>query len=421
MRIMHEWVNKMDMSEIEGDEINVEDIIRQIRKNIKERKRAAHNAYAKDMVGNPLHSSEASIGQDDLQQNLDYINSSWDLHADYYISTHRPILGRFLVLGRQFIHGEVRRYVDLLVRKQRDFNMHVVGTLNNHIKAVDDKIDVVDSKINLTVENRINEIITKINKDIEKKAWLSDLLDNTIKTNIATLQHMEKADNVMNYFLFEEKYRGSTENIKQSHEPLLKYFENCQNVLDIGSGRGEFLLLLKEINVRAKGVDVNEDMVHYCRKNGLEVIQDNALRYLQSLENKSLDGIFSGQLIEHLQPDELISFVKLSYDKLQYGTYFIAETINPLCVVAHRAFNMDLTHVKFIHPETMKFLLESVGFRDIEFLFFSPVPEEVKLKKLDVSDVTGEDRTKYDLINQNIDNLNQLLYGHQDYAVIGKK
>ena len=403
----------MGMSEVESDEIDVEEITHQIRKNIIKRKNHTHNTYAEDM-NKSLQAVNNNTGQNELQQNLDYINSNWDVHADYYISTHRPIIGRFLVLGRQFIHGEVRRYVDLLVRKQSDFNMHVAGTLNNRIKDV-------DNKINVAVENKVNEIISTINKDIENKAWLSDLLDNKIKTNIAALAPPEKTDNIMNYFLFEEKYRGSTENIKQSHEVFLKYFENCQNVLDIGSGRGEFLMLLKEINVSAKGVDMNEDMVHYCHKNGLEAIQDNALSYLQSLNNDSLDGIFAGQLVEHLQPDELISLVKLSYDKLQHGSYFIAETINPLCVVAHRAFNMDLTHVKFIHPETIKFLLESVGFKDIELIFFSPVPEEVKLKKIDVSDVTSKDKTKYDLINQNIDNLNQLLYGNQDYAIVGKK
>ena len=419
----------MDMSEVDGDEIDVENIMHQIRNNIKERKDGAHNAYVEDMANKSLQASNASTGQDDLKQNLDYINSNWDLHADYYISSHRPIIGRFLVLGRQFIHGEVKRYVDLLVRKQREFNMHVVGTLNNHIKTVDNNINEtvmninenIDDKINITVNNKMNDIIATINKDIKNKAWLSDLLDDKIKTNITTLLPPEKTDDVMNYFLFEEKFRGSTEDIKNRQSIYREYFKNCRNVLDIGCGRGEFLSLMKENGIGAKGIDMNEDMVMYCQKNGLEVNQDNALSYLTSLNDKTLDGIFLAQVVEHLQPTELINMVKLSYDKLQYGSYFIAETINPLCVMASQWFYLDLSHVKLIHPDTMRFVMESIGFRDIEFKFFSPVPEESKLKKIDTSEGDEQDMNRYELINQNIEKLNQLLYGNQDYAVIGKK
>ena len=417
------------MSEVDGDEIDVENIMHQIRNNIKERKDGAHNAYVEDMANKSLQASNASTGQDDLKQNLDYINSNWDLHADYYISSHRPIIGRFLVLGRQFIHGEVKRYVDLLVRKQREFNMHVVGTLNNHIKTVDNNINEtvmninenIDDKINITVNNKMNDLIATINKDIKNKAWLSDLLDDKIKTNITTLLPPEKTDDVMNYFLFEEKFRGSTEDIKNRQSIYREYFKNCRNVLDIGCGRGEFLSLMKENGIGAKGIDMNEDMVMYCQKNGLEVNQDNALSYLTSLNDKTLDGIFLAQVVEHLQPTELINMVKLSYDKLQYGSYFIAETINPLCVMASQWFYLDLSHVKLIHPDTMRFVMESIGFRDIEFKFFSPVPEESKLKKIDTSEGDEQDMNRYELINQNIEKLNQLLYGNQDYAVIGKK
>ena len=380
------------MSKAEDDEIDVEDIMRQIRKNIK----------------------NTITGQDEFQQNLDYINSNWNVHTEYCISTHRPLIGRFLVLGRQFIHGEVKRYVDLLVRKQNDFNMHVVGTLNSRIKDI-------NNKINMAVDNRINEMTSTINKDIENKTWLSDLMDNRIKTNVTTLLPPEKTDDTMNYFLFEEKYRGSTDDIKQRQTVYLKYFKNCHNVLDIGCGRGEFLSLLKDNGITSKGIDINEEMVLYCKKSDLNVQKADVFTYLQSLEDKSLDGIFLGQVIEHLQPAELIALIKLSYDKLQYGSHFIAETINPSCLTAHQWFYMDLSHVKLVHPQTIEFLLESVKFIDIDFEYLSPIPDELKLTKLDTSSETTENQIKYEILNQNIEKLNSLLYGHQDYAVIGTK
>lgn len=404
----------MNISEVEGDEINVEDIMRQIRKNIKERKDGTHNTYTEDIVSKSLQESTASTEQNNLNQNLDYINSNWDLHADYYISTHRPIIGRFLVLGRQFIHGEVRRYVDLLVKKQRDFNMHVADMLNSYIKAVDDKV-------NLNIDKKMNAAIATINENIENKAWLANIMDKKINRDVIKLLSIENTNDVMNYFVFEDKFRGSTEDIKQRQAVYIKYFEKCQNVLDIGCGRGEFLSLLKENDITARGIDINEDMVLYCKKNDLDVHKADVFTYLQSLEDESLDGIFLAQVIEHLQPTELISLVKLSYDKLQCGSYFVAETINPLCISAHEWFYMDLSHVKLIHPRTIEFLLESIGFKDIKFELLSQISDELKLMKIDTSKETNGNKAKYDRINQNFDRLNHLLYGNQDYAVIGKK
>jgi O-antigen chain-terminating methyltransferase len=66
--------------------------------------------------------------------------------------------------------------------------------------------------------------------------------------------------------------------------------------------------------------------------------------------------------------------------------------------------------------------MESAGFRDVEFKFFSPHSDEAKLDKIDISyEIDEKSRKQIELMNKNIDKLNELLYGYQDYAVIGKK
>lgn len=439
----------MDTFEIKDDEIDVEEIMRKIRENIKKRRESgAYSQEMEDMINEPFQAPAAIPGRDELQQNLDYLDSNWDVHAEYHISSHRPVLGRFLVWARRMIHNEVRRFVDLIAGKQSEFNAHVVRSvksLDNRIKEavaninkdIDTKItdldkDVdtkitdldkdVDTRLNKAVAAEVNDAVAAVNKDIENKVWLANILEKRIKTNMmASLP--EKTDDVMNYFVFEEKFRGSTEDIKQRQSVYLEYFKNCQNVLDIGCGRGEFLSLLKENGIGAKGIDINEDMVLYCQKEGLEVLEVEALSYLQSLEDKSLDGVFSAQVVEHLKPEQLISLVKLSYEKMMYGKYFVAETINPLCLsVFAESFYMDLSHVRPIHPDTLKFLMESVGFQDIGVKFFSPYSEAERLRRLEITDsMDGEEKTQLEVLNQNIDKLNSLLYGYQDFAVIGKK
>jgi O-antigen chain-terminating methyltransferase len=81
-----------------------------------------------------------------------------------------------------------------------------------------------------------------------------------------------------------------------------------------------------------------------------------------------------------------------------------------------------MTHKKPIHPETLKFLLASSGFRDVDAKFFSPVSEESRLQKVPLNDHLEKWAIHYlETYNHNIDKLNGILYGAQDYAVIGKK
>lgn len=343
-----------------------------------------------------------------------------ELRSDYKITSHRPLIGRLLVFGRQLVHGEVRRYVEGILAQQSEINRYLGGTLqklSRRLADLEKQVEQNSTKLS-KLENKLDTIITHINREVDDKLWLSNLLERRAKQNIESLK-VEP----LNYFLFEDRYRGTEESIKQRQADFIQYFKGGKTVLDIGCGRGEFLELLQEHDIGARGIDLNEDMVLYCRRKGLDVERAEAISYLSSLPDKSLDGVFAGQVIEHLQPEELISLVKLCYDKLKYGCYFIAETVNPLCLSAYAGFFiMDLSHVKPIHPETIRFLLESVGFRNIEFKFFSEFPEEAKLEKIDMEDSMREDeQNRIRIMNQNIERLNNLLFGFQDYAVIAKK
>lgn len=87
------------------------------------------------------------------------------------------------------------------------------------------------------------------------------LLDGVItsqeKFNARVLRFMTKRskDIDFDYSKFEEKFRGSRENISEKQKKYLPFFEGRENVLDIGFGRGEFLDFLREEGVKAIGVD----------------------------------------------------------------------------------------------------------------------------------------------------------------------
>jgi len=229
------------------------------------------------------------------------------------------------------------------------------------------------------------------------------------------------ADPQINYYVFEERFRGSRENILQHQMNFIGYFENCTNVLDIGCGRGEFLELAKQKGINARGIDVDEDMINFCKSKGMNAELKDAIKALEEIKDKSLDGIFISQVVEHLSPKYLINMLSLCNKKLKYGFYIIIETVNPLSLFSLANFYIDLSHVKPVHPETLKFLVNTAGFRDIETKFLSPVPPEMRLQKLPDIEDAEENKSVIEISNQNIDMINDALYGAQDYAVIGKK
>ncbi|WP_337288760.1 class I SAM-dependent methyltransferase [Candidatus Methylomirabilis sp.] len=230
------------------------------------------------------------------------------------------------------------------------------------------------------------------------------------------------------YFLFENRYRGSREGIKKRQEAYVPIFQETLTlldrataampliVLDVGCGRGEFLELLRENGVPAKGIDVNEDMVYVCQERGLDVEQTSAIDYLRALSDDSLAGIIACQFIEHLSTEDMIELVKLCHRKLVSGGRAVFETMNPLSILTSATnFYLDISHQKPIHPLAFQSLVETIGFMNSEIRFLSPYPEETRFLLLNTDD--GELLK----LNQNFTRLNDILFGYQDYAVICSK
>jgi O-antigen chain-terminating methyltransferase len=230
------------------------------------------------------------------------------------------------------------------------------------------------------------------------------------------------------YFLFENKYRLSREEIRKRQEIYVPLFKERlasgehesgivpSVILDVGCGRGEFIELLRENRIPAKGIDLNEDMVYSCKERGLDVEQANALDYLRSQPDDSLGGVFACQVIEHLPVDEMIELIKLCYQKMEKGGRAVFETVNPLSlVVSATNFYMDFSHVRQVHPAALQFLSKAVGFISTEIKFLSPYPDDSMLRIPESDDATSQQ------INENFKQLNDILFGYQDYALICEK
>ncbi|CAH1208521.1 hypothetical protein PAECIP111891_03234 [Paenibacillus allorhizoplanae] len=226
--------------------------------------------------------------------------------------------------------------------------------------------------------------------------------------------------NSFDYLDFENRFRGSVEEIKNRQKVYLPYFLNKQNILDIGCGRGEFIELLIENNISVRGIDLNREMVEYCQDRGLPVEYNDAINYLKLINNNELGGLFLGQVIEHMPFEQIISLVELAYKKLKPGAYLIMETPNPLSLaIFYRTFYVDPTHVKPVHPLTIQYVVESSGFADTELVYSSRVEPNWWVPKLETEDVNAIKNIAE--FNEGINRVNELLFGNLDYAIIAKK
>jgi SAM-dependent methyltransferase len=225
------------------------------------------------------------------------------------------------------------------------------------------------------------------------------------------------------YVGFEDQFRGSRDVIRARLESYLPFFEGQSDVLDVGCGRGEFLDLLAERGILARGIDLNHEMAEQCRARGLDVTEADAVGYLSGLPDASLGGIFAAQVVEHLDPGYLLRFLELSFHKLRPGGRLVLETLNPACWVAFfESYIRDITHRWPLHPETLKYLVTASGFPRVEIEYRSPVPEQDRLQR--VAFPAGVDPAFHDLseiMNGNIGKLNARMFTYMDYAIVGTK
>ena len=145
-------------------------------------------------------------------------------------------------------------------------------------------------------------------------------------------------------------------------------------VLDIGCGRGEFLKLLKEKNISARGIDNTPSMIESCKQDGLNAELTDALGFLRNIKDSTLNGVTAFQVVEHLPADYLVELVRTAHGKIAPGGVIVLETVNPGSVSSLQNFYLDLTHRNPIPSETLKFLAESAGFREVTVHFLRPYP-----------------------------------------------
>jgi SAM-dependent methyltransferase len=416
--------------EITGDEFNVEEIMEKIRAGIRRKQLTGEFPPVSPLPPSwPAPSSGVPDFDELVRSELADLVSKKDIrNTGYAIKSHHAYIGPVLVRGRRIINNEVRRYVDPVIAKQREFNESTETVLADTLRKYKEMEYFLSKKIETfrvdMSDSTMQDLVARLEAEVDSRADLAYALKERAAASIGHRQPEKEGsgNSIPDYILFEARFRGSREEIKSRQMHFLPHFRNSTRVLDIGCGRGEFLEILKENDIHGSGVDIDPDMVSFCQTRGFEVECADAVSYLERLDDDSLDGIFIDQVVEHLEPDYLIRMLTLCHRKLRNGYSIVIETVNPLSFVSLLNFFIDLSHKRPVHPETLQFLVTYAGFRECEKVFLSPVPEDERLRMMDYYPGMTEGIKKIiDTSNLNNTILNSILLGAQDYAVIAKK
>ena len=160
------------------------------------------------------------------------------------------------------------------------------------------------------------------------------------------------------------KFTGYLDNeYKRVQRPYVEYFKGCENVLDLGTGKGTFLELLSEQNIKGTGVEGDPRLSKLVQEKQLSIIQSDVFEYLKKCKESSYDGIFTSHFIEHLPYEKILELFRLSYKILEPGGRILVVTPNVKSVGLHLgSFYRDFTHITFCHPDVIEFLLTYTGF-----------------------------------------------------------
>lgn len=366
-------------------------------------RRSAHSEHRVPVVITP--DTEDSLG-------VAALRAGASLTTEFPSGSSRAVIGPAVRLSKRVVRRLLRWYINPIAGQQTGFN-HAVLSLAERIGA---QIERLGSDLVAQRERHQDDLasveraVDRLRADIESAvAARSDNAEQLLPSGWKALHYRE----------FEDRHRGPRELIKKLQEPYLAHFAHCTRVLDAGGGRGEFLEIMADAGISAYAVDLDETQVAEASERGLEVYHGSVVDHLREIVPGSIDGIFSAQTVEHISGQDLLEFLDLAFRKLAPGGIIVVETPNPETLFIFSAFfYVDLTHVKPVHPEALRWAMEVTGFQDLQIQRILEVPPGHRLDELPAS-LASE--PGWSTIATNISRLNTLLYGPQHYAAIARK
>ena len=91
------------------------------------------------------------------------------------------------------------------------------------------------------------------------------------------------------------------------HRAILEWVRRGSSVLDLGCGDGELLaLLVRERNVKAQGIEIDEQAIYHCVVKGLSVFHEDIDNGLSDYADHSFDYVILNQSFQQVRKLDIV-------------------------------------------------------------------------------------------------------------------
>lgn len=164
------------------------------------------------------------------------------------------------------------------------------------------------------------------------------------------------------------KFVAPVDEIARGFEQYLPHLMPAQSILDVGSGTGALFYLLEEAGYTGTvvGVDINPVAVEACKGLGYRVACADVFDYMDDHQDVSFDAVFCAHILEHLQNDSKVEFLRKIRSLMRPNARLIVETPNVMSAyVLTHLYYLDASHQQPLHPEAYRLMFEDCGFKTL--------------------------------------------------------
>lgn len=277
-----------------------------------------------------------------------------------------------------FLRRVVRRLIAPDAERQKNFNLVLLDLMRDiRTDAVairrDLRSDVEAVQRDARVaDEALAEQIAKLRDLIPVAARRNDALIAALDQKIETLgvrirdvvnPIVAPSPNDVTYRRLEDALRGPESHVRADVMHYVRLVQERQPVLDVGCGRGEFLVACREAGIDARGFDTNERSIADLRARGIEATLAGVPECFASHADGSVGGVLAMHVVEHLPAEVLFALFRESSRVLRKGGLLMIETPNAESMfVSASEFWKDPTHLAPRHPAALAVLGREHGF-----------------------------------------------------------
>ncbi len=339
------------------------------------------------------------------------------LPAVLLVRLQRALLPARRVLSRAVLVYEERHFRELAVKSVYAALSAEAAKIRDDLRALEERVilraDIVMEELwrrteavgarQTTELQRLSDRVGELQREAaEKSPQLTRLVTqmsevHRLATEIADIRRL--AGNAAGSgLLIAELERGLPIPPEQRLEPYLKYFQHLAPVLDLRAGAGDFSRLASAAGIEVAGLPA----------------ESAPTDYLAALQPAALGGLFCDHVVDTLPDCAASDLLRAARQALEPAGIAIVETANPSSLA--RRLAAERTRCTLRTPDQLAALATDAGL-EVDECRFGPQPSR-HLNGVTPGATDPAIQEVADGINALVAQLNELLYGPQDYALI---